>query len=147
MEKFMKYIALVFVSASMLTLAAPSYAQTYLYGVPSGGGASTSTPGAYGNTDDPRTRDNTGNTGNNWRDNSQDNSRSNNWREDQSGWRRNNWREDRADEGRSRSYRADDEKRNEKDKNKDLEQDYSNSEDCGMTRKRQGNSSITPCRR
>ncbi len=143
----MKYVALVFVSAGVLALAAPSYAQTYLYGVPSGGGASTSTPGTYSNTDDPRTRDNTGNTGNNWRDTSQDNWRSNNWREDQSGWRRNNWREDRADEGRTRTYRADDEKKDVRDKSKDIEQDYSNGDDCGMKRTRQSNSSITPCRR
>ena len=149
-ERVMKRVALVFASASLLALVAPSHAQTYLNGVPPGG-TSTYVPsptgtysGPSGNMDDSRTRSN------NWRDGSQDNWRDNNWREDQSGWRRNNWRDERAaDDWRPRSYREDDAKKDAKDKYKDVEQDNykDKDDDCGMTRNRTNTYSSVPCRR
>ncbi len=142
MERVVKYITLVFAAAATLAVITTSSGQSYLYGAPPGG-VGTYAPGPYGNTGDPRFRDNN----NNWRDSSPDNWRDNNWREDRSGWRRNNWREDRTDDWRPYNLRGGQAKEAVTDKKKDNLEDNANDDDCGMVRNRPNNYSNAPCRR
>ena len=140
----MKNIVLVLATATTLAMAIPAGAQSYLNGAPPGG-PGTFSPGPYGNTDDPRFRNN------NWRDSSPDNWRSNNWREDRLGdhgtWRRNNWREDRADDSRPYNLRDGQTKKDvDKEIKKKGDLDDTVKDDCRTTRDRPGIYSKEDCR-
>jgi hypothetical protein len=139
---------LVLALLATVSMAIPSRAQPYLNGAPPGGvGTYSSRP--YGNVDDPRFRND------NWRSNSPDDWRANNWREDRSGdwgtWRRNNWREDRAADDWRQNYRDEKETKEIEAKKKEVEKategNNINENDCSMTASRSVDSSNAPCRR
>jgi len=139
----MKNLFLILACVLALAMISPSSAQTYLYGAPPGG-VGTFSPGPYGNTDDPRWRNN------NWRDSSPDNWRDNNWREDRSGWRRDNWRENRADDWRPYNLRNGQAKEKEDVKDNKTEnsgENTFNDDGCNMARNRPNNLPNAPCRR
>ncbi len=126
----MRRLLLILTSVTVAAATVPSFAQTYLNGAPPGG-LGTYSAGPYGNTNDPRWRDN------NWRDGSADNWRENNWREDRGTWRRNNWREDRADDWRQRNWREETAKDELKTDKKVIDNDVvDDNEDCRLAKSR-----------
>ncbi len=127
-------------TALAISAAGPSIAQTYLNGAPPGG-AGTYSPGQFGNTNDPRWRDN------NWRDGSADNWRENSWREDRGSWRRNTWHDDRADDWRERSWREDTAKDELKSDKKVIDShDTDDTEDCRLIKSRPNRIPNPACR-
>ena len=141
----MRSLLVVFAStAIVVSLTVPSFAQAYLYGLPSNGTSS----GPYGNADYNRYRYNDPRASGDWRDQRNDRRTNNNegvWRRDRNDWQK-------ADDWRPRNAREDDaakngEKYDAKDDEKtNAKNNADTDDDCRRVRPWRRDSSTPRCR-